>query len=54
MQNGISNKKDDRRLVTVATITGAHGLKGAVKLTVDIQSDAILEAGRAVTLGFLY
>jgi len=53
MQNGIANKKDDRRLVTLATITGAHGLKGALKLTVDIQSDAILKAGRAVTLRLL-
>ena len=50
MQNRFSNKKDDRRLVTLATVSGAHGLRGALKLIIDTHSDTPLQSGQTVTL----
>ncbi len=50
MQNGLSNLKNDRSLVTLATISGAHGLKGALKLVVDAESETLLKPGRQVIL----
>lgn len=50
MQNGFSDEKDARRLLTMATVLGAHGLKGALKLTGDAESDTIFRPGQSITL----
>lgn len=46
-------RNNARRLVTLATVSGSHGLKGALKLTVNTDSDTILKPGQQVTLTFL-
>lgn len=53
MQNGFSDEKNARRLITMATILGSHGLKGALKLTGDAESDSTFRPGQSVTLTLL-
>lgn len=50
MQNGFSDEKDARRLLTMATVLGAHGLKGALKMTGEAESDTIFRPGHTITL----
>jgi len=50
MQNQFPKKKADRGLVTLATIAGAHGLKGALKLNIETDSDSLLKPGQQVAL----
>ncbi len=46
-------RNNAHRLVTMATVSGSHGLKGALKLTVNTESGTILGPGQRITLTFL-
>lgn len=45
--------KNAHRLITMATVSGTHGLKGALKLTADTESATIFGSGQRVTFTLL-